>query len=92
MLGRHKSNLKWGCREGLAEEAASEQRQEEGEGVTTGPAEQRPRDPQGMSTPTKGPEEGQCGWSKVSHGQRKNEGQQGNKGRGPRALVASMRI
>lgn len=29
--------------EGLAEEAASEQRQEDSEGVATGPVEQRPR-------------------------------------------------
>ena len=51
-----------------------------------------PRDEQGMSVPTKGAEEGQCGWSKVSCRQRKNEGQRGNKGRGSRALVANMRI
>lgn len=51
-----------------------------------------PRDEQRMSVPTKGAEEGQCGWSKVSYRQRKNEGQRGNKGRGSRALVANMRI
>lgn len=78
-----------GGQRGLAEEAASEQRQEKtvrewplGQ-WSKGPEDEHPetpRDEQRMSVPTKGAEEGQCGWSKVSYGQRKNEGR-GNKGR-----------